>query len=165
MSDSQTKAKTPPPPHCLLLYQYFVSFLLKILIVMLIVDTVTYQQDGRWIPLSTCSSYLARRIKVVFFLASYNILAQLYCIHNRYYHYAHMQTRIIQFSPVLTPHSRSFVHHVVVYQCTLPINESLVGESVPCHQSSSDIANCRARGGFSVAVWAVGGEVGLHSAS
>ena len=65
----------------------------------------------------------------------------------------------MQFSPVITPHARSFVHHVIIYQCTSPINESLVGESVPCDQSSEDIANCRARGGFLVAVWAVGGEV------
>ena len=71
----------------------------------------------------------------------------------------------MQFSPVITPHARSFVHHVIIYQCTSPINESLVGESVPCDQSSPDIANCRARGGFLVAVWAVGGEVSFFSVS
>ena len=69
----------------------------------------------------------------------------------------------IQFSPVITPHARSFVHHVIIYQCTSPIRESIVGESVPCDQSSEDIANCRARGGFLVAVWAVGGEVSFLS--
>ena len=73
----------------------------------------------------------------------------------------HLNFSHIQFSPVITPHARSFVHHVIIYQCTSPISESLVGESVPCDQSSQDIANCRARGGFLVAVWAVGGEVSL----
>ena len=46
---------------------------------------------------------------------------------------------------------------MLIYQCSSPLNDSLVGESGPCHSVSSDVRVCRS--GLLIAGWAVGGEV------
>ena len=60
-------------------------------------------------------------------------------------------------SPVITHHARDFVHHILIYVCTTPLNESSLSESGPCDTQPSDVQNCRR--GLIIGGWAVGGEV------
>ena len=60
-------------------------------------------------------------------------------------------------SPVITHHVRDFVHHILIYVCTTPLNESSLSESGPCDTQPSDIQNCQS--GLIIGGWAVGGEV------
>ena len=59
----------------------------------------------------------------------------------------------------ITPNNHSFVHHMLIYQCSSPLNDSLVGESGPCYLVPSDVNVCRGGSGILIAGWAVGGEV------
>ena len=55
---------------------------------------------------------------------------------------------------------RAFVHHMLIYLCSSPLNATRVGETGPCHAVSSDIGACRgSRKGVLIAAWAVGAEV------
>lgn len=60
-------------------------------------------------------------------------------------------------SPVITHHARDFVHHILIYVCTTPLNEPSLSESGPCDTQPSDVQICR--GGLIIGGWAVGGEV------
>ena len=65
----------------------------------------------------------------------------------------------IQISPVITPHTRSFIHHMVIYLCPHPLDASLVGVGGPCFDVHQNITGCL--GGLLVGAWAVGGEVSV----
>ncbi len=65
----------------------------------------------------------------------------------------------IQISPVIAPHVREYVHHMLVYLCTLPL--SSVGQAGSCfsfNEVTYDLLSCTLNG-LLIAAWAVGGEV------
>ena len=64
----------------------------------------------------------------------------------------------MQYAQVLTPHSRAFVHHILVYICPQPLGEDDAGVSVPCaNLTSRSILSCNQ--GVFLGGWAIGGEV------
>lgn len=63
----------------------------------------------------------------------------------------------LQFSPILTDHPRTYVHHVLTYLCSSPLEDDEVGLSVPCDQLPARVNQCR--GQLLVGAWAVGGDV------
>ena len=66
----------------------------------------------------------------------------------------------IQTSPLITPHTRSFVHHMLIYFCPYALDPSLVGVGGPCYDSvHPNITGCL--NGLLIGAWAVGGEVSL----
>ena len=66
----------------------------------------------------------------------------------------------VQISPVITPHARSFVHHILVYLCSEQLTAEEVGLSEPCSDIVGNANQCRG-GGTLVGAWAVGGEVAI----
>ena len=65
----------------------------------------------------------------------------------------------IQTSPLITPHTRSFVHHMLIYFCPYALDPSLVGVGGPCSEVHQNITGCL--NGLLIGAWAVGGEVSL----
>ena len=63
----------------------------------------------------------------------------------------------MQVTPVIEPHLRSFVHHMLVYQCITPLNETFLGQSGPCNDVAKEVSACRR--GVLISGWAIGGEV------
>ena len=54
----------------------------------------------------------------------------------------------------------AFVHYMLVYLCSSPLNATCVGETGPCHAVSNDVSACRGGSqGVLIAAWAVGGGV------
>ena len=66
----------------------------------------------------------------------------------------------MQTSPQITPHTRSFVHHMLIYICSYALDPSLVGVGGPCNEVHENITECL-RGGYLIGAWAVGGEVSI----
>ena len=64
----------------------------------------------------------------------------------------------LQTSPQITPHTQSFVHHMLIYICSYSLDPSLVGVGGPCNEVHENITECL-RGGYLIGAWAVGGEV------
>ena len=90
----------------------------------------------------------------------------LTCIHahtrTHTYMYIQIQKKCVgllfmQTSPLITPHARSFVHHMLIYFCPYALDPSLVGVGGPCNQVHQNISGCQA--GLLIGAWAVGGEV------
>ena len=69
-------------------------------------------------------------------------------------------TIILQFAPSITPHARSFVHHIIVTQCPQVLRDDQVGLSMPCDDFPDDVRVCQT--GIGYGGWAVGGEVGIN---
>ena len=67
---------------------------------------------------------------------------------------------IVQISPAITPHARSFVHHILAYLCPNTLQPSDVGMSRPCHQINESLRSCYV--GVLIGAWAVGGDVSYH---
>ena len=65
----------------------------------------------------------------------------------------------LQTSPRITPHARSFVHHMLIYFCPYALDASLVGVGGPCSEVHPNITGCLL--GLSIGAWAVGGEVSI----
>ena len=66
---------------------------------------------------------------------------------------------VLQVSPIIAPHVQKYVHHMLMYLCSRPLNDSLVGQTAPCFGGiSPDIFDCTLNGVL-IAGWAVGGEV------
>ena len=63
----------------------------------------------------------------------------------------------MQISPSITPNVHAYVHHMLVYLCTTPLNASVVGESGSCFDISPEVYECTH--GLLISGWAVGGEV------
>ena len=63
----------------------------------------------------------------------------------------------LQFSPVLTPHEREYVHHVIVYLCSSPLTPEEANVTAQCDDLPRSVGICRRQ--QIIAAWAVGGEV------
>ena len=64
-----------------------------------------------------------------------------------------------QYTPLISENSQQYVHHIVIYECP-QLDESVVGAGGHCDgEISNSVGQCRL--GTVLAVWAVGGEVGL----
>ncbi len=59
---------------------------------------------------------------------------------------------------MITPHTRFFVHHIIVSICLQPLREEDVGVSAPCSTLNNSILSCLDQG-IPLGGWAVGGEV------
>ena len=69
-------------------------------------------------------------------------------------------TLIFQISPSITPHTREFVHHLIVYLCPSSSNLTAaeIGHSGRCYFNlSTNARNCF--GNVVLGGWAVGGDV------
>ena len=60
---------------------------------------------------------------------------------------------------MITQHARAFVHHIIIYECPVPLPEEQVGLSMPCDDLRGAIQQCTQ--GLAIGGWAVGGEVDL----
>ena len=61
---------------------------------------------------------------------------------------------------MISPHTRSYVHHVLIYICTMPLADEDVDVSVSCFDVDQFPTVGICQQSTIIGGWAVGGEVG-----